>query len=52
MMENNELVVDEQQAKELGCSLDEITVGDAAAMHSATGMWFEVNNGHITRIFD
>lgn len=52
MNENNELVVDSTMAKEMGCDLDEIKVHDAAAMNKATGMWFEIKNGHIVAIYD
>ncbi len=51
-MGNDELVVTAEDAKEMGCSLDDITVGDAAAMHEATGMIFECNDGHLMAIYD
>lgn len=52
MNDNNELVVDKEMAKEMGCDLDLIKVHDAAAMNKATGMWFVIKNGHIVAIYD
>lgn len=52
MNDNNELVVNREQANEMCCDLDEIKVHDAAAMHEATGMWFVIKNGHIIEIYD
>ena len=52
MNETKELVVDEKMAAEMGQSLDDICVHDAAAMNAATGMEFECNDGHLRAIYD
>jgi len=52
MNEGLELVVDSTMAEEMGCNLDDITIGDAAAMNAATGMVFECNDGHLKAIWD
>ena len=51
-MDEKVLVVDEAEAKKLGCDLNEITIGDILSMHKATGMEFVCGDGKIKEIWD
>ena len=44
------VVVTREEAAELNCDLDEITIGDASRMYENTGMTFECGNGHLQAI--